>query len=89
MGQFLAFLLVAEDPEGEEVTLKRAQLGAKWRTYCKHKGLTKEARQVLDTYMDQCIKDYLAEKEWKANTPETEPLGIMTANIETIIEPIQ
>ncbi len=62
MGQFLAFLMVVEDPEGEEAQIKRSQLGAKWRTYCKHKGLTAESRPILDKYMDECMKDYLKEK---------------------------
>jgi hypothetical protein len=69
--QFLNAIMAADDPEGPEVGEKIKQIDAKWRMYCKRKGLAATAYTIMDNYMTTAIKEYYDEKEHKKKV-ETE-----------------
>ncbi len=64
--KFSDFFTTCEDPEGQEVVDKIAEISAQWRTHCKRRGLVPAAYPVLDQYMDAQLRQY---QELK-NNPE-------------------
>jgi hypothetical protein len=61
--QFLNLLMESSDPEGPEMTDSIKSIDAKWRFYCKRKGLQASAYTIMTNYMNKSIEEYKAEKQ--------------------------
>lgn len=46
------------DPDGEEVKTKAKEVDAKWRVYCKNRGLIPEAYPQVSDFCKELIQEY-------------------------------
>lgn len=61
VNQWYEFFL-DHDPDGPEVKLKKQEVSAKWRMYCKRRRLVAKAFPAVDEAINQLIEEYKTQK---------------------------
>jgi hypothetical protein len=60
--KFSDFFITCENPEGEEVVNKMAEINAQWRTHCRRRNLVATAYPLLDDFMHVQVQEYYNNK---------------------------
>jgi hypothetical protein len=70
--RFLNFFINHDDPEGNEVTQKLAQISSQWKTYCTKRQLIPQAKVMIDDFAASVLSDYRDNKYPKANADQVQ-----------------
>lgn len=62
----LYHFFMENNPESEEMAAKEKEILAKWKMYCSKRGLTDEAKGIIQQYIDQLHREYNEAKNDKA-----------------------
>lgn len=56
--KFLAFFSTCENPQGQEVKDKMAEINGQWLTYATRRQLNIQALSMVKDYMDSILKEF-------------------------------